>query len=157
MPSKFLLSSISLALFLTVATVLTFISYRPSNVATALQKEAQFICIAKIRRNRSISDGYNLSRQTTKLLLVEQHVIKLLSLTNFTNCTALTPNGSKTLNEVFSLLGCYAAYFSSLILENWIECPETSVNNYQHTLRNNSAERRHRLHRSGSLVPRIPE
>jgi hypothetical protein len=37
--SKYLLYSISLALFLVVATVLTFTSYRPSKVATVLQKQ----------------------------------------------------------------------------------------------------------------------
>jgi len=34
-------------------------------------------------------------------------------------------------------------------------CPETSVNNYQHTLRNNPEERRPHLHDGGNLKSRI--
>jgi hypothetical protein len=38
-----------------------------------------------------------------------------------------------------------------------IGCPETSVNNYQHTLRNNLEERRPHLHDGGNLKSRITQ
>jgi hypothetical protein len=59
----------------------------------ALQKQAYYLRIATSGAIERITDGYNLSRQTTKLLLVEQHVINLLSLMNFINIAGLTSNG----------------------------------------------------------------
>jgi uncharacterized membrane protein YjfL (UPF0719 family) len=99
LPSKFLFYSISLALFLAATTVLTFICYRPYNKATELQKNTQFPCISRSGAIEGI----------TKLLIMEQHVIKLVSLMNFINLTGLSSNGRKILNEFFALLGCYEA------------------------------------------------
>jgi len=50
--------------------------------------------------------------------------------------------------EVFLLLGCYAAHVGNG-LPTFRE--GTSVNHYQHTLRNNPEERRPHPHRGGSL------
>jgi len=76
--------------------------------------------------------------------------------------------------EVFALLGFYAAYVGScsqtlsdpcsvakqssncfFLRVKRIDCPETSINNYQHTLCNNPEGRKPHLHRGGSQKPRI--
>jgi len=66
-------------------------------------------------------------------------------------------------DKVFALLGCYAAYVDSCLYRRFginyrshilkmgpTGSPKTSVNNCQHTLRNNPEERRSHLHRGES-------